>query len=119
EGKAEVDHGQDHADQCRGGRDPDQEDARQEDFQDREQGGGGEPQPVDGDSVEEGGKAHFCPPSNGPRGGVGVPSPWLSASRASAPIPPRVPISWVASTGKRMVLLLGEVAKRLIASTYF
>src|SRR3546814_2385054 len=42
-----------------------------------------------------------------------------SASRASSPMPPSVPINCVASTGKRMVLLFGLVANRLTASTYF
>jgi len=42
-----------------------------------------------------------------------------STSRANSPMPPSVPINWVASTGNRMVLALGEVANIPIASTYF
>jgi hypothetical protein len=34
-------------------------------------------------------------------------------------MPPSVPMSCVASTGKRIVLALGEVANWLTASTYF
>ena len=48
----------------------------------------------------------------------GVPPP-PSASRASSPMPPKVPIRLVASTGNRIVLALGEVANWPIASTYF
>ncbi len=42
-----------------------------------------------------------------------------SASFASSPIPPKVPISWVASTGKRIVFAFGERANSATASTYF
>src|SRR4051812_31260908 len=41
------------------------------------------------------------------------------ASLASSPIPPSVPISWVASTGNRIVFALGERANSATASTYF
>src|SRR6185369_9220839 len=43
-------------------------------------------------------------------GATALPVPWPNASLASSPIPPSVPMSWVASTGNRMVLALGEVA---------
>src|SRR5690606_30749048 len=45
-----------------------------------------------------------------------APSPMMS--RASSPIPPSVPISWVASIGNRIVLALGLVANLPIALVY-
>src|SRR5207342_893899 len=48
-----------------------------------------------------------------------VEGPLPRTSFANSPIPPSVPINWVASIGKRIVLAFGDVAKRLIASTYF
>src|SRR4029453_5801493 len=42
-----------------------------------------------------------------------------NTSRASSPMPPSVPINWVASTGNRIVLALGEGANLRSASTFF
>src|SRR5690606_14098521 len=46
-------------------------------------------------------------------------APPPSASLASSPMPPSVPISCVPSTGNRIVLALGLVANLPTASTYF
>src|SRR5205085_2004202 len=100
------------------------------DFGDQQQHAADQPQPAWIDTVQHqpsilgtpgrlGGapfEAVVCWPLRA--GAFGLLSP-PSTSLASSPMPPSVPISWVASTGNRMVLAFGEVANLPIASTYF
>src|SRR3546814_4518128 len=85
-----------------GGRQPDEEDAWHQELGDAKHRGGDQPDPGRVDAVE----IHCAGPSNGPgrlpAGGGGTVFP-ASAPRASSPIPPKVPMSCVASTGKRIV----------------
>src|SRR5688500_12523053 len=116
EREGQADQGDDDAGDARGRRHPDQEDAWNEDLEDAEQSRREQPPPMRFEAV------HVWPPNGSPPCGIGVATTsWglLSASRASSPIPPSVPISGVASTGNRMVLAFGERANSPIASTYF
>src|SRR5205823_5091956 len=92
-----------------GGADEDQRKPRRDQLRDQQQNAADQPQPRG-----VGGKSAHSPPLGtlatalgfGGDGGVSPPI----ASLASSPIPPRVPINWVASTGNRIVFALGDRA---------
>src|SRR5688572_29540379 len=115
EGQGDRQQGGDDPGDRRGRGHPDQEDARQEDLEDAEQSGGEQPPPM----IVEPEWTHREPPCWPGAGTARMPSLLPRASRANSPMPPSVPISWVASTGNRIVLALGERANSPIASTYF
>ena len=70
--------------------------------------------------LDQADKARRLAVVGGGAGGVGMGWPSVpSASLASWPMPPSVPISCVASTGNRIVLALGDVANCCTASVYF
>src|SRR5260221_7503377 len=100
-----------------GGADENQRKARRDQFGDQQHDAADQPQPAGLDAV------HFLlagavrsPLTPGAATVLLEPSP--NASLATSPIPPSVTTNWVASTGHRNVLELGEVANLPSASTY-
>src|SRR5262245_57039962 len=114
---AEAEQDREQSGRNRRGADEDQEEAGGDNFHDQQQDAADQPQPA-GIDVHSGHDLLSGTPAFGLTGARATICPPI-ASLASSPMPPRVPMSCVASTGKRIVLALGERANWATASTYF